>query len=116
MLFAVRDKTRLRENLRTPKMVPCQREVTPPRSLSHHTILSCKCCSDCVHCPLVGGVQCHALLVNVIVLLGNRQITIFAAIQSAIVIIIRFSVSETKPSGTVLDPPTHAHFSSRRSM
>ena len=29
---------------------------------------------------------------------------------------IRCSVSETNPSGTLLDPPTQAHFSSRRSM
>ena len=39
-----------------------------------------------------------------------------AAIQTAIAIIIRFSVSEMKPSGTLLDPPTQAHFSSRLSM
>jgi hypothetical protein len=38
------------------------------------------------------------------------------AIQTAIAIIIKFSVSDTNPSGTVLLPPTHAHFSSRRSM
>ena len=112
----MRAKARLGEDVRTPKMVPCQRDITLPRSLFPHTIFFCKCCSDSVHCPLVGGVLCHALLLNVIVLLGGRQITIFAAIQSAIAIIIRFSVSETKPSGTLLDPPTHAHLSSRRSM
>lgn len=39
-----------------------------------------------------------------------------SAIQTAMVIIIRFSVSEMKPSGTLLDPPTQAHFSSRLSM
>lgn len=39
-----------------------------------------------------------------------------AAIQAAIAIIIRFSVSEMKPRGTLLDPPTQAHFSSRLSM
>ena len=37
-------------------------------------------------------------------------------IQTAMKIIIRFSVSEMKPSGTLLDPPTQAHFSSRLSM
>lgn len=37
------------------------------------------------------------------------------SIQSAIPIIIKFSVSEMKPSGTLLDPPTHAHLSSRPS-
>ena len=36
-------------------------------------------------------------------------------IHSAIAIIMRFSVSDTKPSGTLLDPPTQAHFSSRLS-
>lgn len=38
-----------------------------------------------------------------------------AAIQTPIAIIIRFSVSEMNPSGTLLEPPTHAHFSSRLS-
>lgn len=38
------------------------------------------------------------------------------AIHAAIAIIIRFSVSETKPSGTLLDPPTQAHLSARLSM
>ena len=37
-------------------------------------------------------------------------------IQSAIPIIIKFSVSDTKPSGTLLDPPTQAHLSSRLSI
>ncbi|HIQ51728.1 MAG TPA: hypothetical protein EYH51_00430 [Pseudomonas pachastrellae] len=37
------------------------------------------------------------------------------SIQAAIPTIIRFSVSEMKPSGTLLSPPTQAHFSSRRS-
>lgn len=37
------------------------------------------------------------------------------SIQSAIATIIRFSVSEMKPKGTLLLPPTHAHFSSRLS-
>lgn len=37
-------------------------------------------------------------------------------IQAAIAIIIRFSVSDTKPSGTLVAPPTQAHFNSRRSM
>lgn len=39
-----------------------------------------------------------------------------AVIQTAIAIIIRFSVSEMKPRGTLLDPPTQAHFNSRLSM
>ena len=38
------------------------------------------------------------------------------SIQTAIAIIIRFSVSEMKPSGTLLSPPTQAHFNSRLSM
>ena len=37
-------------------------------------------------------------------------------IHTAIPIIITFSVSDRKPSGTLLDPPTQAHFSSRRSI
>lgn len=37
-------------------------------------------------------------------------------IQMAIATIIRFSVSEMKPSGTLLSPPTQAHFSSRLSI
>ena len=40
---------------------------------------------------------------------------IATSIHSAIATIIRFSVSDTKPSGTLLPPPTQAHFSSRRS-
>ena len=36
-------------------------------------------------------------------------------IQIAIATIMTFSVSETKPSGTLLLPPTQAHFSSRLS-
>lgn len=39
-----------------------------------------------------------------------------AIIHTAIAIMNRFSVSETKPSGTLLLPPTHAHFSSRLSI
>ena len=31
-------------------------------------------------------------------------------------IILRFSVSETNPSGTLRSPPTQAHFNSRLSM
>lgn len=42
--------------------------------------------------------------------------TIFISIQTAIAIIIRFSVNEMKPSGTLLSPPTQAHFKSRFSM
>lgn len=37
------------------------------------------------------------------------------AIQIAMAIIMRFSVSDTKPSGTLLLPPTQAHLSVRRS-
>jgi hypothetical protein len=37
-------------------------------------------------------------------------------IQIPMAIIIKFSVNDTNPSGTVLEPPTQAHFSSRRSM
>ena len=37
-------------------------------------------------------------------------------IQSAMPTIIRFSVSDTKPKGTLLSPPTQAHFNSRLSM
>ena len=38
------------------------------------------------------------------------------AIQRAMAIIIKFSVSEMKPRGTLLEPPTQAHFNSRLSM
>jgi hypothetical protein len=38
------------------------------------------------------------------------------AIQRAMATIMRFSVSEMKPRGTVLSPPTQAHLSSRRSI
>lgn len=41
---------------------------------------------------------------------------IMVAIHSAMPTIIRFSVSEIKPRGTLLDPPTHAHLSSRLSI
>lgn len=41
---------------------------------------------------------------------------VFANIQIAIATIMRFSVSETNPSGTLLLPPTQAHLSSRLSM
>lgn len=37
-------------------------------------------------------------------------------IHTAIAIIIRFSVSDRKPSGTLLDPPTQAHFNARPSI
>jgi len=46
---------------------------------------------------------------------GRRIAAHIHSIQSAIAIIIRFSVSETNPSGTLLDPPTQAHLSSRLS-
>ena len=39
-----------------------------------------------------------------------------ASIHTAIATIITFSVSETNPSGTLLLPPTQAHFSSRLSI
>jgi hypothetical protein len=38
-----------------------------------------------------------------------------AVIQTAMTIIIEFSVSDMNPRGTLLDPPTQAHFSSRLS-
>lgn len=37
-------------------------------------------------------------------------------IQSAIATIMTFSVKDTNPSGTRLEPPTQAHLMSRRSM
>lgn len=40
----------------------------------------------------------------------------FASIQIAMAIIIRFSVRDTKPRGTLLSPPTQAHFNSLLSM
>ena len=39
-----------------------------------------------------------------------------ASIHTAMAIIIRFSVRDTKPSGTLESPPTQAHFSSRLSI
>ncbi|NEJ02597.1 hypothetical protein GR216_32075 [Rhizobium leguminosarum] len=42
--------------------------------------------------------------------------TVFVIIHNAIATIIRFSVSEATPSGTLPSPPTQAHFSSRFSM
>jgi hypothetical protein len=47
---------------------------------------------------------------------GRNSYDIRATIQTAIPIIITFSVSDRKPSGTLLDPPTQAHLSSRRSI
>jgi hypothetical protein len=38
------------------------------------------------------------------------------SIRTAIATIITFSVSDTKPSGTLLSPPTQAHLISRLSM
>ncbi len=50
---------------------------------------------------------------------GNQQakhhLAYRTSIQTAIAIIIRFSVSETNPSGTLLLPPTQAHFKARLS-
>lgn len=37
------------------------------------------------------------------------------AIHTAIATIVRFSVSDRKPGGTLLEPPTQAHFDSRLS-
>ena len=37
-------------------------------------------------------------------------------LKTAIATIITFSVSETKPRGTLVSPPTQAHFSSRLSI
>jgi hypothetical protein len=44
-----------------------------------------------------------------------RSAHILASIQIAMAIMPRFSVRETKPSGTLEEPPTHAHLSSRLS-
>lgn len=41
------------------------------------------------------------------------HISIFTNIQTAMPIIMIFSVSDTNPSGTFELPPTHAHFKSR---
>ncbi len=38
------------------------------------------------------------------------------SIHTAMAIIIRFSVRDRKPKGTLLSPPTQAHFSSRLSI
>jgi len=40
---------------------------------------------------------------------GQPSTTGFTSIQHPIPIIARFSVSDTKPSGTLLSPPTQAH-------
>jgi len=40
---------------------------------------------------------------------------VWVSIQTAMTTIIAFSVNETKPSGTLLDPPTQAHLMSRPS-
>lgn len=47
---------------------------------------------------------------------GYHIATTPISIQTAIAIMPRFSVSETKPSGTFDEPPTQAHFKSRPSM
>src|SRR5690606_19724946 len=46
---------------------------------------------------------------------GARQNSDPAAIHNAMATIIRFSVRDTKPRGTLESPPTQAHLSSRRS-
>lgn len=43
---------------------------------------------------------------------SDDQMPMRTAIQTPIATIIRFSLSDTKPSGTLLVPPTQAHFSS----
>ena len=45
-----------------------------------------------------------------------NDVQCIASIHAAIATIIRFSVGETKPSGTFDEPPTQAHFSSRLSI
>ena len=60
----------------------------------------------------------HRLDIGRVALRGNEAGHIpnhMRDIHSAITIIIKFSVSETKPSGTLLDPPTQAHLSWRLS-
>jgi len=60
----------------------------------------------------------HTLDIGLVAFRGNEAGHIpnhMRDIHSAMAIIMRFSVSETKPSGTLLDPPTQAHFSSRLS-
>ena len=47
---------------------------------------------------------------------SGRNYSILISIQNPMPSIIRFSVREMKPSGTLLSPPTQAHFSSRLSM
>ena len=60
----------------------------------------------------------HRLAISLATLPGNEAAHIpnhMRDIHSAMPTIMMFSISETKPSGTLLDPPTHAHFSSRLS-
>gem|GEM_PF-6106510 len=45
--------------------------------------------------------------------LNEQTYTALTIIQIDITIIIRFSVNEMKPSGTLLPPPTHAQLRSR---
>lgn len=47
--------------------------------------------------------------------IGVDQMPMRKAIHTPIATIMRFSVCDTKPSGTLLLPPTQAHFSSRLS-
>ena len=60
----------------------------------------------------------HAIAINAATSHGNEAAHIpnhMRGIHSAMPTIMRFSVRETKPSGTLLDPPTQAHLSSRLS-
>ena len=78
-------------------------------------------------CDALGIEQCHFVGLSMGGMIGQTvalkypelllSLTLAdTSIQTAIVTIIRFSVSETKPSGTLLSPPAQAHLISRRSM
>lgn len=54
-----------------------------------------------------------ALVIGVFAVLAH---IIRQSIHPAMATIMTFSVNETKPSGTLLAPPTQAHFRSRLSM
>lgn len=79
-----------------------------PNAQSRHSVKadfsrSCKCGK---RARIVGKVCCF---LPIFLCYSN-------AIQIAIPIIIRFSVNEMNPSGTLLSAPTHAHLISRLSM
>ncbi len=63
-------------------------------------------------CDKLRGWVKHHMLTD----LTGQPISALPPIQRPMTIIIRFSVKETKPSGTFDDPPTQAHFNSRLSM